>query len=319
MTNRKPLVFAWALALMACLAACGMGTRPLGDEFTYDLTALRAVDPALVTHVESGSFPAGVDSAAGLAVAPGGRIVVAGADAWAVLDGSGKVLRRRALDIPATCVGVGLDGDIYVACRDRVFAYEDAEAEEVAWAPLDKRAHITSIAVRDDDLFVADAGHRRVKRFSKEGDLLGTIDARTGDRDVKGFIVPSPLFDVAIGVDDSLWVVNPGLQRLENYRDNGDLVTTWGEASSAIEGFCGCCNPSHIAIAADGTFVTSEKGLERVKTYGPDGTFKGVVAPPAAFKEGTVGLDLAVDGDGRILVLDPASNRIRVFVLNTEH
>jgi len=81
----------------------------------------------------------------------------------------------------------------------------------------------------------------------------------------------------------------------------------------AMEGFCGCCNPSNFAFLHDSLFVTSEKAIERVKIYNPDGTFRCVVAAPGQFEEGTKGLDLAVDKQNRILVLDPVKKLIRVF------
>jgi hypothetical protein len=68
-----------------------------------------------------------------------------------------------------------------------------------------------------------------------------------------------------------------------------------------------------MAVMSDGKFVTSEKGIERVKLYGPDGAFECVVAPPSAFDAGTIGLDLAVDRGGRVFVLDPARKQVRVF------
>jgi hypothetical protein len=82
----------------------------------------------------------------------------------------------------------------------------------------------------------------------------------------------------------------------------------------AVDGFCGCCNPSHFAFLSDGSFVTSEKGIERVKVYSPRGVFQYIVAPPDAFIEGTRGLDLAVDSKDRIIVLDPEKKLIRIFV-----
>jgi len=100
---------------------------------------------------------------------------------------------------------------------------------------------------------------------------------------------------------------------VENYRADGTPVSSWGQASMRVEGFCGCCNPSHLAVRRDGSFITSEKGLVRVKLYGPTGEFRGVVAPPDAFDEGTVGLDLAADADGDVLVLDAVRRQIRVF------
>jgi hypothetical protein len=81
----------------------------------------------------------------------------------------------------------------------------------------------------------------------------------------------------------------------------------------AMEGFCGCCNPSNFAMLNDSLFVTSEKGIERVKIYNADGSFHSIVATPDLFEEGTKGLDLAVDKQNRILVLDPVKLVVRVF------
>ena len=83
-----------------------------------------------------------------------------------------------------------------------------------------------------------------------------------------------------------------------------------------MEGFCGCCNPSNFAMIYDSLFVTSEKGIERVKIYNADGTFRCVVAGPDQFEAGTKGLDLAVDKNNRILVLDPVKKLIRIFEPN---
>jgi hypothetical protein len=63
----------------------------------------------------------------------------------------------------------------------------------------------------------------------------------------------------------------------------------------------------------DGSFVTSEKGIARVKIIKPTGEFLCVVAGPEQFDEGTVGLDLAVDSQERILVLDPHRKMVRIF------
>ena len=94
----------------------------------------------------------------------------------------------------------------------------------------------------------------------------------------------------------------------------------------AIDGFSGCCNPCSFALLPDGGFVTCEKGLPRVKIYDSQGGFVGVVAGPMEFAEGELalkgdwrqgsggGLDVAVDGAGKILVLDPIARRVVSFV-----
>lgn len=80
-----------------------------------------------------------------------------------------------------------------------------------------------------------------------------------------------------------------------------------------MDGFSGCCNPSNIAILSDGSFVTSEKGIERVKIHDVTGEFNCLVAGPDKFQEGTVGLDISIDQHDRIYILDPKNGLIRVF------
>jgi hypothetical protein len=93
----------------------------------------------------------------------------------------------------------------------------------------------------------------------------------------------------------------------------GRILASWGETSLGPEGFSGCCNPSHLALLADGTFATSGKGIPRVTRHGRDGRFLEVVAGPASFAPLALDLDLAVDARGRILVLDPLRGQLRIF------
>ena len=82
-----------------------------------------------------------------------------------------------------------------------------------------------------------------------------------------------------------------------------------------IDGFSGCCNPTHFTILPNGDIVTAEKGLIRVKLYSKDGILKGVVATPEQFSEGTTGLDLVVDSRGKIFINDPIRKQVRIFEL----
>jgi hypothetical protein len=119
--------------------------------------------------------------------------------------------------------------------------------------------------------------------------------------------------DVAIGRDGSLWVVNPGRHLVENYRPTGDRLWSWGTTGMHVEGFSGCCGPIQMALLPDGSFVTAEKGIKRIKVHDPAGRFTTIVAPHSAFTPGKATLDLAVDSTGTILVLDTHEKRIRRF------
>ncbi len=90
-------------------------------------------------------------------------------------------------------------------------------------------------------------------------------------------------------------------------------LSSWEAAGFGIEGFSGCCNPAHFALLPDGGFVTAEKGLPRVKIHNVDGSLRCVVAAPDQFDDAASGLDVAVGPKGRIYVLDPGRNQIRVF------
>ena len=90
-------------------------------------------------------------------------------------------------------------------------------------------------------------------------------------------------------------MANPGARRLECYTFNGDLESIWGNTSSQIDGFFGCCNPVHFAIFSDGRFVTSEKGIPRVKTYRENGDFEwsGGGASPVGTQAADAGIPVA--------------------------
>jgi hypothetical protein len=118
---------------------------------------------------------------------------------------------------------------------------------------------------------------------------------------------------VAIDPDNFLWVVNPGRHSLEKYSADGGLRSSWGSYGMELEGFCGCCNPTHIAIRQDGAFVTSEKGIARVKVYNRIGKLISVVASARQFDEGTEGLDIALDTKQNIYILDPKRKQVRIF------
>jgi hypothetical protein len=171
---------------------------------------------------------------------------------------------------------------------------------------------LTRLAVTDSLLFAADAGTRRVLRYTTSGTLLGSFDGRR-DNSLHGFILPSPYFDLAVNNDGELWIVNPGRHALENYSYSGQLRGFWDRTAITIGGFSGCCNPAQMAVMPDGAFVTAEKGLVRIKIHGSSGELISVVAPPEKFEGETEAPDLAVSPSGDIYVLDFERKMIRVF------
>jgi hypothetical protein len=309
------------------LDTTGRSGSGLSEEFAYNLKKLAAVDPNLILYSESRSpMSTGFRQSRAIALDASGRMYVAGDRAIRVLTVVGNVERTIDLAGEPHCLTVAEDGTIYVGMGDHVEVLGTEGQRVASWDPLGDEAVLTSIARHKDDIFVADAGHRIVLHYDPAGTLVGHIGEKNADKNIPGFVIPSPHFDLAVSRDGLLRVVDPGRNRIETYTREGELEFVWGERSVDIKGFCGCCNPVSLAILPDGGFVTAEKGLDRVKVYNSDGGFVGVVAGPVQLgKEGQLkvcntpeecqggGLDVAVGADGRIYVLDVTDNVVRVF------
>ncbi len=323
------VVAAVVLAVVAVLRLDTTGERGSGlsGEYAYDLAELAKVDPNLILYAESGpAISTGFKQSRAIALDSGGRMYVAGDKAIRVFGSTGNSERMIELSGEPRCLMVVENGNIYVGLADHVEVL-NAEGKSIAsWDSLGDEAVLTSIARHEDSVFVADAGHRVVLHYDTAGTLVGHVGEKDPDRDIPGLVIPSPHFDVAVSRDGLLRVANPGRNRIETYTLDGNLEFWWGQRSVKIEGFCGCCNPVNFAILPDGGFVTSEKGLVRVKIYNSDGGFVGVVAGPAQLTDGSLmkicetpeecqgpAFDVAAGADGRIYVLDTTDNVVKIF------
>jgi hypothetical protein len=287
----------------------------LVNPYEYDVSDLTRIDPSQVKYTEIRTIEPGLSNLNALAIDSSDQLYISGTGRLRICDLQGNVKREWKPETNPECIAVAADGTVFLGMRDHVEVYGQAGERKQVWPALDGTPYITALAVTTNFVFIADYGNRRVLKCNMDGAILGTIGDKDPARDIPGFVIPSPYFDLVLGTDNTLWIVNPGRHLLQNFTYNGDLRSSWGKSSMALDGFCGCCNPSYIAILPDGTFVTSEKGLDRVKIYTADGSYAGVVAGPEQLSEGTTGLNLAVDSSENIYVLDPLGTTIRVFKL----
>ena len=288
------------------------------NPFEYNIERFAETDASLVHFSEVDQIPFELPHVYGLAVGPDDSIYVSGDEAIHIFSSDGIHQSTISVDGPVHCLAVENNRDVYAGMNDHVEVYDSDGIKKAEWDSQGSEAIFTSIALSKDFVFVADAGNLIVWKFDKTGTLLQRIGERDENKDIPGFIIPSPYFDVAVDPDGFLWAADTGRHSLENFTLDGGFRTSWGEFSMDLEGFCGCCNPSHFIILEDGSFITSEKGLARVKVYNQLGEMVSVVAGPEQFVTGTVGLDLAVDSAQRILVLDPQQKRVRIFTKNQE-
>jgi len=300
----------------------GTATVPASGEST-----LPPIDPALIKYTELRPIRTGFPTVQAIAVDPKDNVYVACGKLVRLFTPDGVKLRDVTLPFEPTALAVDAEGLLYVALADHVWVFGAATKPKAVWDKIAGKPFISSLAVSEDSVYVADAGGHVVRRYDKSGKLLNTLAKKDPGRGIDGLVLPSPYLDVAVGPDGLIRVANPGRLRVEVYTPQGDLMAKWGDASLQVDGFCGCCNPSHLAMLPDGRVVTSEKGVPRVKVYSKDGRFDCVVAAPKSFQGVACSaddcragktLDLAVNSKGVILVLDPAPRDVRMFVPNKE-
>lgn len=288
----------------------------------YNLDKLKAINPELIKYKVIRHFKPSMEKITGIAIDDNAYAYISGTKGIQVFDKDGKKISGFSVDSTANCIAIGLQHEVYLGVGDHVERYNKDGSLQQKWDTYANRGYITSIAVRGDDVFVADAGNRLVLHYNTSGKLLNTIGKK--DKDFIGLIISSMYLDVAIGSFDDLWVVNPGKHELENFSDKGELRSSWGVPSMQLEGFAGCCNPIHFSMLPNGYFVTYEKGMDRIKLYNQAGKFDCVVASPASFTGkseyhcsfATIVNDLAVDQSGNIYALDATSNEVKVFGKN---
>jgi hypothetical protein len=275
--------------------------------------SLLTVDTAQIGFFERRTIPLPFPGAAAFCIDATGKVIVAADSTIYHIDTTGTILNQFTTNGRVQAVATDDNNVLYAAHRATLLRFIGNGSETRRWTIERPTAYITSIAVIGERVYLADPGSRLVWSFDTTGAFIRTIGERDSAKKIPGIIAPSPFMTIAAGRDNSLWVVNPGRHRIENYRHNGDLLSWWGATGTWPGAFCGCCNPIFMAILSDGSFVTSEKGIPRVTHFSPAGVFLSLVAPPNLFHPHETGSVTAVDAHDNIYVLDTNENVIRVF------
>ena len=316
----KTLLTAVLVAAAAALGAWAIvSMNVFGEKETVPPPAAK-VDPALLKWRQVRAFETGLSRPCALAVA-GKSIYVAGDRVLATFAPDGKRISRFGLPGDPSCLAVGRGNRILVGMGGRIVWF-DRDGKTTAITPPGKKPpYITSILRTQESLYAADSVNAVVWRTDDGGKTWSEIDGR-GEDGGPGFVLRSRNFDLAEGTDGLLRIVNPGMVRVEVYTPDGMRMFTQGSTRRTIEGFAGCCNPAHIAVAPDGSLVTAEKGRApaKVKVFAPPGgdvpagSIESVVADESQFSDPFIPLDVAVDAEGRVVVLElTRGGLVRVF------
>ena len=325
-TTNNNRIFAKVLVVLSTALIVYFGVRAIYDDcernqenpFEYDIDTFRQIDPALLHYEEIAQIELGFTEPKGIAIDQRDHLFVSSEHSVKEFAADGVQKRTFATPASASCLAIDPDYKLFLGINGQIMVYDTSGIRQAQWDRPAELSLFTSVAVTPVFVFVADAENLVIWKYDKAGKLLGRIGDRNPDKDIAGLVIPAPYLDIAIDKEGYLWAGNTGRHQMESYTLDGDLRTSWGHAAMQIDGFAGCCNPSHFAIMSDGSFVTSEKGIARIKVYSFRGQFLSVVATPGQFDEGTEGLDLCIDSQDRIYVLDPKRKMIRIFAKKEE-
>jgi hypothetical protein len=287
------------------------GDKTSDTAFEYNLEEFKKVDESLIKYrearqisIESGEPKAFTYHNGNIFLLTGGHLQIITPD--------GRELLKKAIDTNPHRISIASDGTIVIAYENYLVSYNQ-NGEKIKSSELFDNSLFTAVAVSGESVFVADAGEKQIVVFDMQMEKTGSFKGESGVSLAHGFILPSLHFDLAVNNDEELWVVNPGLHSIQNYSASGRFRGQWGEPSFNLSGFSGCCNPSYFAFLSDGRYVTSEKGIIRVKVHKPSGEFESVVASAEKFPNGSLAPALAVDENDNVLILDFDKKMIRLF------
>ncbi len=283
------------------------------NKYEYNLKNLKKVDSLLICYNELNIIKPDMKLLSGIFIDDNDNIYLCGQNKLSIYDNKLTKLKDFSFNGKAICLSVSKTGNIFLGMRKHIEILDTSGNLIKKWKPINKTAFITSIVIRDSMVFVADAGNKIVHCFDQNGKFIRYIGKKNKEKKIKGFFIPSPYFDMQNGRNGELWVVDPGRHTFIAFNQKGDIISSWKKSSMQLDGFSGCCNPSNFALLSDGSFVTSEKGIERVKIHNQSGEFKCVVAPPNYFEKGTKGIDIAVNSKDQIFITDTKKNIVRIF------
>ena len=311
---------------MGGLACLGMSREASGaSKDTSDLISMTRIDPKMILYEEIFTpIRTGFIESRNVTVDRLGILYVAGDNAIRIFNSRGRIRETIELTVSPLCLAP-IDKQFYIGTRDRIVITDKKGKVQNTWPSLGDNAWITSITLDDEYIYIADAGQRIVWCYDLEGNFIRRIGDKNPEKNIPGFVVPGPYFDLAMAPDGLLRIANPGRHQIEAYTIKGDREFAWGRFGNRLEDFTACCNPVSFAILADGHIITCEKGVARVKVYDTFGKLKGFVAEPkqlanvspaVGVKQERVqryGFDVAADEVGHVYILDRARNVLRIF------
>ena len=219
-----------SVAAMGGLVSIGLSPEVSRANNTLDILSMTKVDPEMILYREI-SQPVSTIFAESrfLTVDDSGALYLAGDQSVRVMDSLGRIMETIKLTVSPFCLAP-TDRHLYIGTRDRIIITDKKGEVLTTWPSLGDNAWITNIVVTDEHLYIADAGQRIVWCYDLKGNFVRRIGDKNPDRNIPGFVVPGPYFDLAMAPDGLLRIANPGRHQIEAYTIK-ETVNSHGDGS----------------------------------------------------------------------------------------
>lgn len=259
------------------------------------------------------TFAAGFrGSLRGIAVDDGDRLYAAG-DAEIRVFEQEALASRWATAGPVHTVAIARDGRVFAGESRQIEIFDRSGRLLDAWRDAERLGRVSAIGFSRGDVLAGDSHGRAIRRFDAGGRFLNDIGRNNR---TQGFVVPNGVVDFGIDRAGIVHAANPGKHRVERYTPEGELLGHIGRFGGPDPaGFSGCCNPTNVCVAYDGSALrvyTTEKAGPRVKVHDAAGALLAVVAE-TGFDPNCKNMDVAVDSRGVVHVVDTVRLEIRTF------
>jgi hypothetical protein len=240
-----------------------------------------------------------------VATSDNGTVYLGGESFILCYDPDLKLQWEYKTEMPVTALAVS-GNNVYAAVKATILVLNLKGEKVEEWGPFEDNAMITSLTANGLYVAFADAANKTVFILDKKG-VVRSLIGKSGEP----FIIPSYYFDVALSVDNIIFIANTGNRRIERRNIEGTMLNFFGKPGIEPGAFCGCCNPSHFVLIPGG-FITAEKGINRIKILDQNGNFVEFVSSVNNFVP-PLPLDIA-SPDGKVIYgANPADSKLYVF------
>jgi len=257
-----------------------------------------------------GNFPHQfLHSLTGIALDQNDNLYAVGDSSVKAFNSDGGFLKSWSTSRPGWSVATD-EREVFVGEEGQIEVFDVSGELQRTWRNAELLGRVTAIDFLEDQIIVADALARCLRRFKSDGSFLNSIGH---ENRMRGFNIPNGSLDFAVDSEGIIHACNPGKHRVERYTREGELLGHIGRFDGRDpEGFPGCCNPTNVTVTEEGKVYVTEKAGPRAKVLDFEGNLISVIAT-GAFDPNCKNMDVAVDSRGRVYVVDTIRLQVHVF------